>query len=115
MICPNCGTNNAEGVTFCATCGTAFQTVPVQPMNYRPAPVSEPGKGLAVASLVMGLLSLLILPLVFGILGIVFGGVAKNKGYIGGMATAGLVISIIGLASWLLMLIACGGGMFALF
>ena len=63
-----------------------------------------PGKGFAIAGLVMGILSFFIVPLLFGGLGIVFGALAKNKGYRGGMATAGIVCGIIGIALWIIMI-----------
>lgn len=122
MFCPNCGTNNEDGVAFCANCGCQLdsqqpqQDVPPQapyqqPQNgYQPpyvptTPIAQPGKGLAVAALVLGIISFLCFPIVTGTLGIILGCVAKSKGYIGGMATAGIVCGAIGLALWVLMLI----------
>lgn len=106
MVCTNCGTQLAEGTTFCPNCGAqqaapqAAPQAPVQPAyGYQPVPAQKvPGKGLAVAGLIMGILSFFILPYVTGALGIIFGGVAKSKGYRGGMATAGIVCGIIGIA-----------------
>lgn len=65
----------------------------------------KPGKGVAIASLVMGIVTLALLcwlpPFFFGvisgILGIIFAVVASKAGYRGGIKTAGLVLSIIGL------------------
>lgn len=108
MICPKCGTNNAEGVAFCANCGTAMENTPVQPAYNRPAPAQN-GKGLAIASMVLGIVSLIMFALIAGTLAVVFGAMAKKKGYTGGMATAGLVLGVIGLATWLLMMIFCSG------
>lgn len=59
-----------------------------------------PGNGLATASLVCGILCL-VLPLVsliLGIIAIATGASAKNNGFIGGKATAGIVMGIIGTA-----------------
>ena len=114
MVCNNCGAQNADGVRFCANCGADLaQQAPAnnmygqpQMMNPNPAPVPVPGKGLAIASLVLGIISLLCFPIVTGVLGIALGGAAKSKGYRGGMATAGIVCGIIGLAAWVVMLIA---------
>ena len=68
---------------------------------------ATPGKGLAIAAMVTGILSFLCFPYVFGVLGIVFGGVAKSKGCKSGMATAGIACGAVGIALWLLMLVAC--------
>ena len=109
MTCPNCGTLNQEGVAFCANCGTALQQNPTQPAqspNF--APVGVPGKGFAIASLILGIVSLIIAALPCGTMAVIFAVLAKKKGFTGGMATAGLVLGIIGLASWLLMLVFCG-------
>lgn len=73
--------------------------------------------GFAVASLVLGILSILSsftivwvgfgwLGLVFGIVGIVMGVMAKKRNP-SGMATAGLVLSIIGTALCSITFIAC--------
>ena len=78
-------------------------------------PVANPnaGKGLAVASLVMGILALvnmfwMIPGILFGILGIIFAAVAKKQGNTSGMGTAGLVMSIIGLVLSGIFLAICG-------
>lgn len=64
--------------------------------------VEDPGKTNSVLALIMGILSIIlcccsVIGIIPGILGIVFSRKAKNKGEIGGMATAGLVCSIIGI------------------
>lgn len=50
MFCPQCGTNNAEGATFCASCGTAMNAAANQPdpMAETEAPVTNeaPKQGL---------------------------------------------------------------------
>ncbi len=82
---------------------------PVYQTPVQPVPVGTPGKGLAIAGMVCGILSFFCFPYILGVLGIIFGGVAKSKGYTGGMATAGIVTGVIGVALWLVMLIACPG------
>lgn len=38
MFCPNCGTENAEGTKFCASCGTGLEAAPATPAeNAEPA------------------------------------------------------------------------------
>ena len=71
-----------------------------------------PGNGMAIASMVMGILSLVFWLVVLGYvifapLGIIFGIVAKKQGYPGGMATAGLVMSIISIATGALYWVVC--------
>lgn len=80
---------------------------PYQQSAYRQPARSygQEGQGLAVASLVMGILSFFLIPLVTGILALCFGGVAKSKGNTSGMATGGIVCGAIGLILWLLMLL----------
>ncbi|MBE7011925.1 MAG: DUF4190 domain-containing protein [Ruminococcaceae bacterium] len=68
---------------------------------------SQPGKGLAIASMVCGIVSFFCFGFILGLLAVIFGGVAKSKGYRGGMATAGIVLGVIGLAFYVIMLIAC--------
>ncbi len=123
MFCPICGRENNDNAMFCEGCGNAlngaqqapqqnaYQQDPYQQNAYQPnynqAPApAQPGKGLAIASLVLGIISFLCFPAITGTLGIIFGGVAKSKGFKGGMATAGIVCGVIGVALWLIMLIA---------
>ena len=41
MFCPNCGTKNAEGAAFCASCGSALNAAPIQQDVPVAAPVEE--------------------------------------------------------------------------
>ena len=123
MFCPKCGANLPENSTFCSACGAQIaattqpqpQAQPQPQVQPQAQPVytapevkpATPGKGLAIAAMVTGILSFLCFPYVFGILGIVFGGVAKSKGCKSGMATAGIACGAVGIALWLLMLVAC--------
>jgi len=126
MFCKNCGTQNSDGARFCAKCGadlsvqateTQYQQqdqfnnpyAQQQPM-YNAAPQQQPpmpGKGLAIASMVLGIISLLCFPIITGTLGIIFGGVSRSKGCTSPMAIAGIVCGIVGIAAWIVMLIAC--------
>ena len=87
-----------------------YNQAPCQNMNYGYPPyqnnVQDPGKGLAIAALVLGIVSFFCYPIITGVLGIVFGGVAKSKGCRSGMATAGIVCGAVGLGLWFIMLIA---------
>lgn len=81
-----------------------------QQARVSPTDAGETTNGLAIASLVCGILGLLILPVLFGPLAVIFGGVAmsqirRNGGRGRGMAVAGLVMGII---ATVIMLIALG-------
>ena len=76
------------------------------------------GKGMAVASLVLGIVCVALmcfwyLALPSGIVGLILGIVAKKKGQ-KGMATAGVVLSIIGLAIMVVVVILAAIGVAAL-
>ena len=132
MVCKNCGFDNNDQSKFCVSCGTVLDQPieetaeqPVeqptseqsqqpnyqQPYNqqqyngynpYAPQQYKAPGKGFAIAAMVLGIVSFFCTPIVTGVLGIIFGCVAKSKGYRGGMATAGIVCGILGLIGWVL-------------
>src|SRR5690348_5666246 len=77
-----------------------------QPVFVAPS-VSEPGAGMAVASLVLGILSIVtfwgwFLTLPLSIIGIIMGALGRRSISRRGIATAGLVCSIIGLVVFLL-------------
>ena len=69
---------------------------------------------MAIASMVLGIVSVVcsfigglnLLGLVLGVVGLILGIIAKKKAP-SGMATAGIVLSIIGISITLLVLIAC--------
>jgi len=76
-----------------------------------------PGRGLAIAALVLGILSVMNSwwggGIVVGIIGLVLAIVARRKGFSGGIGTAGLVLSIIGVVANGLVLIICGSAILA--
>ena len=87
---------------------------PKGPMNY--ASTAQPGNGLAVASLVLGLVSIVFMCIWYiavpcGILAIVFGAVGRakaNQGASGGgMAVAGLICGLVGLFLPILLVLGC--------
>ena len=110
-VCSRCGAQNQDQAAVCYACGTQFappQAAPYQQPMYNPmAPAKVPGKGFGIAALVCGIVSFFFAGIILGILAIIFGAVAKNKGYRGGMATAGIVLGVIGLALTLVIMIAC--------
>lgn len=128
-FCTGCGTEMTDQETETVTYTPNYQ--PVEPQNANGAPQEpnyynapqynvpaqnqkpprEPGNGLAIAGMVCGIVSLFCYGFILGILGIVFGAVAKSKGNKGGMATAGIVCGVIGAGLWLLLIISCGGSL----
>lgn len=139
MFCPNCGTQNADNATFCAGCGTklnadqqapAQQPVyeapvqPQQPVYQQPVyqapqqpvyqqPITVPGKGLGVAGMVLGIISLvfccctLYISVPCAVIGLILSAVgmskAKKAGMKNGCAVAGIVCSCIALALTILV------------
>ena len=83
--------------------------------QYYQQPVDQPGKGVATASMVCGIISLVtfwmswgaLLGVALGIVAVVLSVNAKKQGFIGGMATAGLVMGIIGAILSGVIFIAC--------
>lgn len=81
--------------------------------NENQAPVEEK-KGLSIASMVLGLVGLLVFALPCGVLAIIFALVGKKKGG-KGFATAGLVLGIIDAAFGLYAIISVMTAFNALF
>ncbi len=111
-FCTNCGAQLAEGANNCTNCGAAIEstTTTVATPAVQPAPAATPaptapeaGKGMAIASLVCGLVALFCSGGTLSILALVFGIIAKKQGSKSGMATAGIVLGAVGIA---LMVIA---------
>ena len=127
MFCPNCGAQNADNAPFCANCGSRFeQQAPAAPVynpapgyapvapGYTPAPVVNPGKGMGIGALVLGILSLVLwcfwyISIPCSLIGVILGGVgmkkSKDAGMNNGMAVAGLVCSVVSLAFWVLIFV----------
>ena len=116
MFCTNCGTQIEENAAICPVCGAAVaaqqneaaqevQTEVAEQPVYVEAEAPAHGKGFAITSLVLGIVSFLCLPIITGTLAIIFGAIALAKNHDGkGMAKAGLICGIIGVAAWIIML-----------
>ena len=76
---------------------------------------NEPGKGAAIASLVLGIIAVVfwffgassIVSIICGIIGLILASNSKKQGFNGGIRTAGFVLSLIGLIGGALIFIAC--------
>ena len=74
-----------------------------------------PGKGAATASMVLGIISVVlwffgmtsILSVILGIIGLILAGNAKKAGFVGGIQTAGFVLSLIGLIGGAIAFLSC--------
>lgn len=88
---------------------------PQQPQYQPPYPPVQPGKNLATASLIMGIASLVfwwmswgaIIGIGLGIAAAICGSKAKKQGFVGGMATAGMVTGIIGAVLGVIGFVVC--------
>ncbi|MBR6335970.1 MAG: DUF4190 domain-containing protein [Clostridia bacterium] len=125
MICSKCNYENNDGTAFCVNCGAELNVAKQEaPKPAEPAPVNQPvytapapvpqkqgANGMSVAALVCGLLGIIgsFIPivkyftLVLAVLGIIFGVIGKKKAAEAGnsstgLATAGLVLGVIGTA-----------------
>ena len=96
----------------------AYQQPGYTPNAYASTPYQQPGapqpgKGMAITSLVLGIVSIVFWffftpgGVICGIVGLILGIMAKSKGFSGGMQTGGLVTSIIGTALCAISLVAC--------
>ncbi len=103
--CPSCGREHADSAAFCAGCGTRFDgaaPAPVPSGGYDAPPSASPsGGGKALASLIIGIASLLAwcLPCVgipLSITGLVLG-ILDLKSPKRGMAIAGIALCSLGL------------------
>ena len=119
MFCQKCGSQLQENSMFCVNCGAsvtpAAQNVDTTSYghqypdnyhnhNYQNNVVhtgSIPGKGKAIASLVLGICAIVLpipfLDIILAIVGLFMAASAKKEGFSGGIQTAGFVCSLVGL------------------
>ncbi|MBQ9869763.1 MAG: zinc-ribbon domain-containing protein [Ruminococcus sp.] len=103
MFCRKCGGQIPDGRPFCPSCGTPADVSSAPSYTNNVYNVAQPKQtsGLAVASLILGILALVlacfgVVGIICGILAVIMGGVAlasKKGGK--GMAIAGLVCGLI--------------------
>ncbi len=116
MICRNCGTNNADTVRFCVNCGCdmSAQMPNAAPVYQQPVQPIVPGKGMGIAGMVLGIVSLVLFCIWYismpcGIVGLILSCLsyskAKKANMKNGMAVAGIVCSAIALGIAVLFLV----------
>lgn len=127
MYCNNCGGFVQDGSPNCPNCGAMIGAPAVnqmgygqQSMGYSQPPVGayggpQPAQGMAIASLILGILPFCIcwfgdgiglcIGIIASIVGIVLGAVARKQGNRSGIATAGFVVSIVALSLVVLLFI----------
>jgi len=117
IVCPNCGAENPAEKDLCQNCGAPLTEPAPVPAAPPPSAYAMPEvpttSGLAVASLIMGVLGWFMLPLVGSVLAIIFGHTAKNEIARSGdrltgdgLATVGLILGYIGVGVWALGILA---------
>ena len=115
-FCKQCGSELENGVKFCPKCGAAVESS--VEVNATALTVSESrqqaavkvksadaGHGLAIGSLVCGIIGVVLwffgytclISVVLGIVGLVLAGNAKKEGNTEGLRTAGFIVSLIAL------------------
>lgn len=124
MNCPTCGAQNLPNAAFCSQCSTNLMAppgmapggmpgpgMPGAPMGmpgmYGAPPVATRTSGMAIAGFVLSFFCGL-LGLIFSIIG--HNEVKRSNGMVGGggLALAGIIISIISLVGWSLYVVAVG-------
>ncbi len=112
MFCPNCGAPANENQAQCANCGTLL-TSQISQSNQSPS-TRVPGFGLAIASMVLGIVSLALFCVIYfaipcAIVGIALAAIsltkAKKANVKSGMAIAGLVCSCVSLGILIIIVI----------
>jgi len=99
-FCSRCGKEIPENARYCPNCGRGD----------RREVAEQRTSGMAVASLVTGIIGIFLIPIIFSLLAIIFGSVGINQASrpgikSHGMAVAGLVLGIIGLVGDIIFLV----------
>ena len=109
-FCQKCGKEISDTAVVCIHCGEAVKSALA--VSGGGQPPKNPGVGFSIASMVLGILSLVPFSgVVTAIVGLVLGVVGKKKsndaGMPSGMATAGIICSLVGLTLGVICTIWC--------
>ena len=126
MYCSKCGTQSSESDVYCRKCGqplnratqtsspTTTQTPALPVAIVAQGAKAKRTSGLAVASLVLGILGIWILAIIFG--GIAISQTGKDPNLSGrGMAIAGLILGMVGFLITILVVVAIVGAAATIF
>ena len=127
MYCNSCGSMIPDGMPYCGNCRAptpqhapqpAYQPVvpnyaqPTQPVMITPPVSATRSNGIAIAGLIMGILSLCFfwfpgVGALFATLGLIFSiiGVARRNARAKGCAITGLILSILGMFLFIVMML----------
>ena len=104
-FCASCGKEMPENARYCPSCGRGDR----REVGGVREEAEQRTSGMAVASLVTGIIGMLLIPIIFSLLAIIFGSVGMGqtnrpgvKGH--GMAVTGLILGVIGLIGWVIVL-----------
>ena len=132
MYCPKCGKQSPDEATVCKECGLKFGPVSVEPVfdptinAYRQqifTPATVPGKGVGIASMIIGILSVVFfltayIAGAFAVVGLALGIYSKSKsgklGLPNGSATAGIACSAVclGIELTIMIIALIAGGLY---
>ena len=122
MYCTKCGSNVADGLAYCDVCGAELNADSFEE-SMEITPTTDAGKGLGIASMVMGIVSITCCnPFgLVGIVGLILGFIANSKAKASGnkntFATVGIILCLItiilGLISSLLITFVYGTSILA--
>ncbi len=98
MFCSRCGTQNSSS-SFCTNCGTQLQASTNQPVGVNSftsgSAQTSQSNTLSILAIIFGSISFLLLPVLFGGVGLVLAIVAKNKNE--SKANTAILVSSLGL------------------
>lgn len=105
MFCQKCGQQNTEAAGFCSKCGNqvgAFAPpVPNAVASFVAPSPSTAGNGFSTAGIILGVISFLFFPIIFGPAGIILGAVGKSKGE--SKAVTAMAVSAVGLVAGMII------------
>lgn len=105
-FCTKCGAQNEDGLAFCSSCGASLNSENVAGGEKKPLNTQ------ALLGMIFGIAALVFcwsygFGVLCGIAGLILSLMARKKEPKNGMATAGLICSIIGIALGVILLVVC--------